>query len=294
MSDFWDLFQRNFLLHNALMGSLAVGLFCPIIGAYFILRRMVLMAVALPQVSAAGLSLALLFQGMGFHWALHPGEAHDRLMAFGFAMLATLATLFALAALERRGGGTTESRVGAVFAAAYALSILLVATQPAGRIEILNMLHGEVIAISRPDLNLLMVVFALLAILLFLFHRQFVLISFDREMAQAVGMRVGWWDALLYAVMGIALSVSVLIAGPMQTFAFLVIPPLAARRFVRRMGAFFALASLLGALSAFAGFYVAYHWDWPLGPSGILVASGVLVLASAAKALQIRFQTPTL
>ena len=53
MSGFLELFQSNFLLHNAFMGSMTVGLFCPLIGVYFMLRRMVLLGVALPQISAA-------------------------------------------------------------------------------------------------------------------------------------------------------------------------------------------------------------------------------------------------
>jgi len=39
------------------------------------------------------------------------------------------------------------------------------------------------------------------------------------------------WDALLFGIIGLAISMSVLIVGPMLTFASLIVPPLAAADF---------------------------------------------------------------
>jgi ABC-type Mn2+/Zn2+ transport system permease subunit len=279
MSGFMEIFQSNFLLHNALMGSIVVGLFCPLIGVYFMLRRMVLMGVALPQISAAGISFVFFLQGLGFHWALHAGEVSDRFFALGGSLLFTLGAILLLAVFERQGMGTTESRIGALFAFAYAVSILLVSSNPLGKIEMLNMLHGEIVAINPKDLQILLVTFGALSLILGAFHNQFLLVSFDRESAQVMGKSVLLWDSLLYAFIGLTLSVSVLMVGPMLTFAFLIIPPLAARRWCRRMHSFFWLSSILGGLSGLIGFYASYQGDWPLGPTDILVASVILCLS---------------
>src|ERR1041384_4243982 len=128
MNDFLSLFQSNFILHNALWGSIVVGLFCPLIGVYFMLRRMVLLGVALPQISAGGVAFAFFLQGLGIAWSLHSGEANDRFLAVLGSTVFTIAAILILAALERRGEGTTDSRIGASYALAYAASILLVAS----------------------------------------------------------------------------------------------------------------------------------------------------------------------
>jgi ABC-type Mn2+/Zn2+ transport system permease subunit len=279
MTNFIDLFSSNFLLHNALWGSIAVGIFCPLIGVYFMLRRMILLGVALPQISTAGIAFAFFLQGIGLTWSLHAGEANDKFLALGGSLLFTLAAIFVLAILERRGQGTAESRIGSAFALAYAAAILLVSANPSGKIEVLNMLQGEIVAVNSRDLHLLLGVFAILGTGLAVFNRQMLLVSFDRESAQVMGKNVLLWDTLLYGMIGIALSVSVLIVGPMLTFAFLIIPPLAARRFCKRMGTFFLLSSLLGGLSGIIGFYASYHLDWPLGPTDILAASAFLMFA---------------
>jgi ABC-type Mn2+/Zn2+ transport system permease subunit len=278
-----ELFNPSFLLHNALWGSVAVGVFCPLIGVYFLLRRMVLLGVALPQVSAAGIAFIFFIQGFGLTWSLHASEANDRFLALvgsiGFSFIA----IMTLAYLERRREGTTESRIGATFALAYAASILFVAANAGGKIELLNMLHGEIVSVTSHDLHVLLSMYGLLAMGLLIFNRQFLFVSFDRESAQAMGKNVLWWDTLLYGMIGVAISMSVLIVGPMLTFAFLIIPPLTARRFSHSMRSFFLLSMLFGGLAGLLGFYLSYRWDWPLGPTDILVSAAFLVLASLAE-----------
>jgi ABC-type Mn2+/Zn2+ transport system permease subunit len=281
--NFLEMFQTHFLLHNALWGSIAVGLFCPLIGVYFMLRRMVLLGVALPQISAAGIALAFYLQGMGLTWSPHPGEANDKILALVGSVVLTLVAIAALAALERRREGTSESRIGATFAMAYAASILLVSANPFGKIELLQMLHGEIVVVTPRDLHILLGVFGVLGASLLLFNRQFLLVSFDRDSAQVMGKNVLAWDALLFGMIGVALSISVLIVGPMLTFAYLIIPPLAARRFCSKIHTFFILSALLGGLSAVGGFYVSYRFDWPLGPTEIMAVSIVLLGAFLSK-----------
>lgn len=273
------MFHLHFLLHNALWGSIAVGLFCPLIGVYFMLRRMVLLGVALPQISAAGIALAFYAQGVGLTWSLHSGESNDKILALIGSVALTCLMIVVLTVLERRRQGSSESRIGAGYAMAYAASILLVSANPFGKIELLQMLHGEVIVVTPQDLHILLGVYAVLGAALLLFNRQLILVSFDRDAAQVMGKNVLAWDAVLFGIIGISVSISVLIVGPMLTFAYLIIPPLAARRFCSRIQPFFILSALIGGVSAVAGFYLSYRMDWPLGPTEIVSASVLLLLS---------------
>jgi ABC-type Mn2+/Zn2+ transport system permease subunit len=276
MSDFFGIFRPDFLLHNALLGCIAVGLFCPLIGVYFMLRRTVLLGVTLPQISAAGISFMFFLQGAGVAWLAGHGEAQEQLVALLGSLLFTFAALALFAFLERRGEGTPESRLGAAYAIAYAASILWVTTNPSGRIEVLHMLHGEIVAVSTHDLRQLLVVYSVLAAVLLGLNRLFLLVSFDKESARVMGKNVLVWDAILYTVIGTAISMGVLIVGPVLTFALMMIPPLAARRFCRRMRGFFLLSSVIGGLSGLIGFYASYRLDWPLSPTVILASFLIL------------------
>jgi ABC-type Mn2+/Zn2+ transport system permease subunit len=49
------------------------------------------------------------------------------------------------------------------------------------------------------------------------------------------------------------------------------IPALTARLFARTMRQFMIMASVLGGIAGFVGFWVAYRWDWPVGPADVVL-----------------------
>ncbi len=273
-----DLLRPSFLLHHAVYGSVVVGFVCPLVGVYFVLRRLVFWGVALPQVSAAGIAFAFLLQGFGltFLAGSHGGERHLAILG---SVVFTAVAIFALAALERRGQGGSEARVGALYAAAGAASILFVAWNAAGETEMLGLLKGEIVSIAEDDFHAMLDIFAAVTGVLFLFQREFLLVSYDRDMAVTLGRSVMVWDVLLFSVIGLTISLGVMTVGPMVTFAFLVLPPMAALPWARGMMSLSVLASVLGGLSAFAGFYLSYSHDLPLGPVVTATAFGLMLLS---------------
>ena len=54
-----EIFDPAFLLRDALHTSILIGLACPVVGVFLVLRRMVFLGVALPQISSTGVALAL-------------------------------------------------------------------------------------------------------------------------------------------------------------------------------------------------------------------------------------------
>ena len=286
MTLFLEMLKPDFLLHHALWGSVVVGFVCPLIGVYFVLRRLIFWGVALPQVSASGIAFAFMLQGLGFNF-LAGGEAGERHLAIVGALAFTVGTILVLAALERRGAGLSEGRIGALYALAWASSILFVAWNAAGETEMLGLLKGEIVSISESDFHAMLNIFGVLAAVMLLFQREFTFISYDRDMAVTLGRKVLAWDLLLYLIIGVTISLGVMTVGPLVIFGFLVIPPLAALPWSRAMASFSMLASALGGLSAFAGFYISYTYDLPLGPVVICIACGVYALSSA-----IRFIVP--
>ncbi len=76
MSILLEILRPGFLLRDALVGSVLVGIVCPLVGVYFVLRRMIFLGVALPQLSAAGIAFAFLVHRtvVGPHVHLEVGE----------------------------------------------------------------------------------------------------------------------------------------------------------------------------------------------------------------------------
>jgi len=123
-------------------------------------------------------------------------------------------------------------------------------------------------------------------VILFAFRKEFLLVSFDRDLAIVFGKRVGLWDGLLYLTIGATISLGVMTAGPLVTFGFLVVPPLTARLMTHRMLTFSLVAAAIGGAAAFGGFYCAYRIDLPLGPAEVALASLALLVIGGASLIR--------
>src|SRR6266487_3100818 len=109
MNALFEILSPDFLLRQALIGSVLVGLVCPLVGVYFVLRRMIFLGVALPQLSAAGIACAFFVYRVVVGPHQHFGLTERSLAMIGsFAF--TLTGLLILAALERHKE-TVEARM---------------------------------------------------------------------------------------------------------------------------------------------------------------------------------------
>src|SRR2546427_7989433 len=278
MNALFEILSPDFLLRQALIGSVLVGLVCPLVGVYFVLRRMIFLGVALPQLSAAGIACAFFVYRVVVGPHQHFGLTERSLAMIGsFAF--TLTGLLILAALERHKE-TVEARIGITYAAAAAATILFVAADPSADAHMVSLLKGDILATTSASLGVLAAVLGAVVVVLFAFRKEFLLVSFDRDLAVVFRKRVAVWDLLLYLAIGVTISLGVMTAGPLVTFGFLVVPPLTARLLTRRMISFSLAAASIGGLTAFVGFYCAYRFDLPLGPAEVAVASVVLAVVT--------------
>ena len=276
-----EMLNPDFLLRHALYASVAIGFVCPLVGVYLVLRRLVFLGVALPQISAAGIAFAYLLHTVGVH--LYPHQEEEQPMALTGSILFVVAALIVLATLERRGRGMVEGRVGAIYAAAAAASILFVAANPYGESTLLSLLRGEVLGVSLPQFWSTLAVYGGIAACVLVLQKEFTFVSFDREMAMTLGKNVALWDLCLYLVIGLAIAFGVMTVGPLLVFGFLVVPPLAARQITRGMWPFSLAASGIGGATALIGFYLSLRWDLPLGPTDVAVACVILGLVTAGQ-----------
>ena len=280
MVSFFEVLSPSFLLFPALLGSAILAFVCPLVGAHLMLRRRIFLGLTLPQIAACGVAFTF--------WLYHEaGAAHgaggERLLAVAGSLVFTLAGMAVLAYLDGHASGSSEGRLAAAYALASALTILFIVFNPDGELEILNLLKGEVIALSREELSLLGVVYAVVFFAMVLFRREFLLTSFDQDLAFLLTGGNAQWGFWLYVLCGLSIAVGVIMAGPLLVFGFMVLPPLAARALARGMVSFFSLSSLFGVGIAILGFYISVQLDLPLGPTDVTLGCAVIFLIYAGQ-----------
>jgi ABC-type Mn2+/Zn2+ transport system permease subunit len=282
----WDFLSPDFILRNALYGSVVVGLVAPIVGLLVFMRNMVFLGVALPQISMAGIAGAIFWHAT-FHRHGDPALSDFVLALVGASLFTTLAMVL-LALLERTRGGLTEGRIGVLYALAGSLTILLLSSDRIAEIGVVGLMKGEIVTISDRELLILLCVYAAVALAVRLSWKEFLVIAVDRDLAVSQGRRVWLWDLLLFAIVGVTISLGVLVVGPLVLFGFLVVPPMIAARVVIGTASLAWIASFVGGATALGGFYAAQQLDWPTGPTDVTLVCLVLAIVSGIQALRAR------
>ena len=270
-----QILSFNFLLRNSVYTSVLIGFACPLVGVFLVLRRLVFVGVALPQISSTGIALSLsLPLWLGFQVTAQSEHA----LAFAGSTLFSVVAILILAVLERRARGLPEGRLGTAYVVAAAVSILLLSKNRYAEAGWLDLLKGEIITISNFDLILTAVTLVLVLMILGLFRKELLLVSYDCAFAVTLGKHVVLWDMLLYLLIGLTVSMAVLSVGPLIAFGFLLIPALMAQMFARNMRQLTIFASIIGGMAAFVGFWLAYQWDLPVGPTDVALL-GLIYIA---------------
>ena len=282
MNTLFEMFSSDFLLKEALYGSLLLGMVCPLAGIYLVLRRMVLFGIALPQISSAGVAFAYLLHTLGMH--IFPHEDPERAMAMTGSLTFTFVAMTILVLVIQRGLTLNDAHIGSAYAVAAALSILFVAANPFGEREILSLLKGEVLGMLPKDLPLLIGTTTVVTLCLVSFQRLFTLVSFDPDMARTMGKSVLGWNLFLFGLIGLLVAHGVILVGPLMIFGFLVLPAVAAHQiaihYVWGISKLSLLAALFGGISSVIGFYLSLRFDLPLGPTNVAAAFMVLITAT--------------
>jgi len=275
----WELF------HFPIFAALIAGLVCPLIGTMLFLRRTSFYGIALPQFAAAGIvcgfaAIPWWFEHIGFG-GLTPEEALADAHAainyhFLWAAAFTLSGLYSLAWLGRRGGSEI-GRVAAAFALANACTYLFGRLSPVGLSFVTELFQSEILSVGRHEIEVLAGAYGLAFVLTCAFHRDFVLMSFDRDYAIVLGKRVFGLELLLNSLIGITVAVGTIIVGPTLLFGLLIVPTLVARRWAKSMSALLVLAPVVGLVSTLLGILISFELDLPLGAS-IVAATLVFML----------------
>jgi zinc/manganese transport system permease protein len=122
----------------------------------------------------------------------------------------------------------------------------------------------------------------------FLYRRQFLAISIDRDRAEASGLSVKLWDFLFYASFGFVVTSSVLIAGVLLVFCYLIVPSVAAMLFSDRIGPRLAIGWTMGTIVSALGIYFSVTLDLPTGATMVCTFGLVLVLMALFRLVFLR------
>jgi zinc/manganese transport system permease protein len=238
------------------------------LGVHVVERGVIFVDLALAQIAALGATVAIVA-------GMDPHGRNSYWISLGFTFLG--AAIFALAR-TRRGHIPQEAFIGIAYSVASAMAILLMSKATGETEHLKDMLVGNILAVSWPEVRKTAILYALVGIFHYVFRKKFLLISMNHEKAESLGVSVRFWDFLFYASFGFVVTSSVAIAGVLLVFCYLIVPSVGAMLFADRIGPRLAIGWTMGTLVSALGCYLSVLLDTPTGATIVVTFGGVLVV----------------
>jgi len=194
------------------------------------------------------------------------------------ALIFGLLTAVGIGLLTDRGMLKEDTAIGVVFAGFFALGVALLSATGNYAVDLAHFLFGNLLGVSAADLIVTAVLGFLVLLVIFLFYKEFLVISFDMDLAKTLRLPTTFLRYLLLVLIAVTIVVALQVVGIALMLAMFVTPAATASLITRRLPSMMAVAATIGAFSGATGVYASYYLDIASGPAVVLVATTIFML----------------
>ena len=262
MSSLIDPLAHGFIW-RAFLTAIMVGIICPILGSYVILRGMAFLGDALAHIILPGVIMAYMLG-----WPLVVG-----------ALLVGILAAVGIGALSEASAIREDTAIGIIFAGSFALGIAMISTQNNYAVDLSHILFGNILAVSQQDIWLTLALGLFVLTTVFIFYKEFLVLAFDPKLAVVLRLPERFLHYLLSILIAVTIVTSLQTVGVTLVLAMLVTPAATAQLFTRRLPTMMLAAATIGVIANITGLYVSLHLDIAAGPAMVLVATAIFGVA---------------
>jgi zinc/manganese transport system permease protein len=248
------------------------------LGLHVVQRGIIFIDIAMAQMASLGICVGVL---LGYE----PESVISYVMGLGVTLIG--AAIFSMTA-KRASQVPQEAIIGITYVVAAAAAVLLLSRSAHGNEEIRNMLVGDITVVSSAEVWKCFAVFIVVGVVHFIFRKNFLLVSFQREEAYRLQWSVRWWDFFFYATFGIVVTIFVRVAGVLLVFSYLIVPAVCAVTLARRISMRLLIGWGISLVGGIGGLFFSFWGDFPSGAAIVCTFGAFLILAPLVALLRPR------
>ncbi len=263
-----EVLQLPFM-QNAILAGILASIACGIIGSLVVVNRSVFMAGGIAHAAYGGVGIAFFFSLPALPCII------------GFSLLVALL----MAALTVRQHGRMDTIIGVLWAVGMATGIILVDLTPGYNVDLLSFLFGSILAVPRSDVHIMTALVCLIVVVVVLFYKELLSISYDREFSQVRGVKVVPLHFMILCLVAIAVVMTIRVVGLILIMALFTIAPYLVEKYTKSLARMMFWASALNILFVLAGLWLSYSFDLTSGATIILTAACFFIVFETTAAV---------
>ena len=257
-----QMFSYPFMQRALIAGAL-VSLCAALLGVSLVLKRYSMIGDGLSHVSFGALAIAVAL-GVTPLW---------------FSIPVVILAAFLLLRVADNPRWNSDAAIAAMSASSLAIGILVISRTTGMTTDVDNYMFGSVLAMSKTDVALSVVLcLAVLALFILFYHKLFA-VTFDESFSRATGLKVERYNTLLAILTALTIVLGMRMMGAMLISSLVIFPALTAMRLFRSFRGVVVCAAVTSVVCFCAGLTISFAFSTPVGAT-VVAADLSVFLAS--------------
>jgi zinc transport system permease protein len=259
-------------MRNALIAAVLGSVACGIIGSYVVVKRIGYISGGIAHAAFGGI-------GLGYFLGINPLYC---LIPF------SLASACGIGLISRKAKVSEDTAIGLFWTVGMALGIIFIGLAPGYAPDLFSYLFGNILTVPRSDVSFMLALDALILLVVFLFYKEFLAVSFDEEYAEISGVKTLFIYLLLLNLVALTIVMLVRIVGIILVIALLTVPPAIAKQYTNNLFKMMGLSVLLECILTVCGLWLSYTLNLASGATIILFLAVIFMVSVMFKKIRER------
>ncbi|WP_298017075.1 metal ABC transporter permease [uncultured Dysosmobacter sp.] len=257
-------------MQRALVAGVLVSLCAALLGVSLVLKRYSMIGDGLSHVSFGALAIAV---------ALGVTPLY-------FSIPVVILAAFLLLRVADHPRWNSDAAIAAMSASSLAVGILVISRTTGMTTDVDNYMFGSVLAMSKADVALSVVLCAAVLVLFVLFYHKLFAVTFDENFSRATGLKVDWYNTLLAILTALTIVLGMRMMGAMLISSLIIFPALTAMRLFKSFRGVILCAAVTSVTCFCVGLTVSFTMSTPVGASVVCANLALFLLSCLPAALR--------
>ena len=250
-------------MQRALIAGVLVSLCAALLGVSLVLKRYSMIGDGLSHVSFGALAIAVAL-GVTPLW---------------FSIPVVILAAFLLLRVADNPRWNSDAAIAAMSASSLAIGILVISRTTGMTTDVDNYMFGSVLAMSKADVALSVVLCLAVLVLFILFYHKLFAVTFDESFSRATGLNVERYNTLLAILTALTIVLGMRMMGAMLISSLVIFPALTAMRLFRSFRGVVVCAAVTSVACFCLGLTISFAFSTPVGAT--VVAADLAVFLTS-------------
>ena len=269
--DLMQMFSYPFM-QRALIAGVLVSLCAALLGVSLVLKRYSMIGDGLSHVSFGALAIAVALEMTPLY----------------FSIPVVVLAAFFLLRMASHPRWNSDAAIAVMSASSLAIGIIVISRTTGMTTDVDNYMFGSVLAMSKVDVALSVVLCAAVLVLFILFYHKLFAVTFDESFSRATGLKVERYNTLLAILTALTIVLGMRMMGAMLISSLVIFPALTAMRLFKSFRSVVLCSAVTSVTCFCAGLTASFVLSTPVGASVVAANLGLFLLSCLAAALRKR------